>query len=154
MLDDSHVVVLSAQDHPERRNLPEGEYRLLVAVLEQAIRSYLVGRNARTGQRRLDHDEVRRWFHGSEQLGPNGRFTFRLLCELLEIDAQVLRERLNSIGVHALPTHRQPRLHPLAAGPRRARRQRTATADLTRARDRDGRATVTSLQGGAPSWER
>jgi hypothetical protein len=104
--DDLGGAILPAQYFPKRPKLPDGEYRLLVAVLEQAVRSYLANLNARTSQQRLAFDEVRRWFYASEIADPNGLFTFESICDLLEIDAKVLRQRLSSISSRTLPAHR------------------------------------------------
>jgi hypothetical protein len=124
--DNLSASILPAQYYPTRRKIPEGEYRLLVAVLEHAVRSYLANRNARTSQQRLAFDEVRHWFYASDKADPSGLFTFESICELLEIDAQALRERLNSITIHILPMHRHFGRASLVPTRRRVRRQRTA----------------------------
>jgi hypothetical protein len=126
MSDDLSAAILPAQYYPTRRKIPEGEYRLLVAVLEHAVRSYLANRNARTSQQRLAFDEVRHWFYASDKADPNGLFTFESICELLEIDAKTLRERLNSITIRTMPMHRHFGRESLVPARRRARRQRTA----------------------------
>jgi hypothetical protein len=124
--DNLSATILPAQYYSARRKIPEGEYRLLVAVLEHAVRSYLANRNARTSQQRLAFDEVRHWFYASDRADSNGLFTFESICELLEIDAQALRERLNSITIRTLPMHRHFGRASLVPTRRRARRQRTA----------------------------
>ncbi len=58
MSDDLSAAILPAQYYSTRRRIPEGEYRMLIAVLEQAVRSYLANCNARTNQQRLNFDEV------------------------------------------------------------------------------------------------
>jgi hypothetical protein len=108
-----------------RRKLREGEYRLLLAVLEQAIRSYLINLKRATSEQRADFEELRRWFYLPRNATQRGLFAFESICELIGIDADLLRERLGSLSLHALPTHRY-RPHPaLVPGLRRARRRRT-----------------------------
>jgi hypothetical protein len=108
-----------------RRQLFEGEYRLLVAVLEQAIRSYLTNMKRRTNQQRLDFAEVRRWFDLSGRKVPQGLFAFESVCELLEIDANVVRKRLSSISICDVPTHRLAARYSRMLGLRRGQRRQT-----------------------------
>jgi hypothetical protein len=125
------AAILPAQyfGNAKGRKLLEGEYRLLLAVLEQAVRSYLASMKGRTGQQRLDFEELRRWFYAPRSTAPQGLFAFESICDLLGIDADMLRRRLGSISIRDLPTHRQRIRHSLALGQRRARRQRTAALE-------------------------
>jgi len=51
-------------DLVRRNHVIEGELKLLLAVLEDAIRCYLRNANAKDGERRRDFVEVRTWFEG------------------------------------------------------------------------------------------
>jgi hypothetical protein len=122
MFDDLSAAILPAQYYPTRRTTSEGEYRLLVAVLENAVRSYLANRNARTTQQRLALHEVWSWFHASEE--DTGLFGFESICELLGVDAKTLRERLNSLNICTLPVHRPFGRQGLSPAHHREQRQR------------------------------
>ena len=85
------------------RKLPDGEKRLMLAVLEEAIRSYVLGMTAKsqTGQR--EFEEVRRWV---ETRGHRGLFTFENLCEVFDIQPDQLRAQLTAMGKDDLPRRR------------------------------------------------
>ena len=51
-------------DLVRRNHVIEGELKLLLAVLEDAIRCYLRYANSKEGERRRDFIEVRNWFEG------------------------------------------------------------------------------------------
>jgi hypothetical protein len=125
--------LLPVQYYAVRRNLPEGEYRLLVAVLEQAIRSYLLNCKARTSQQRKAFAEIREWFSAPEIGSPQEVFSFLSICDLLAIDAETLRRRLSLMSIRSLPTHRQSRHHALV--PRRRTRNRRAALGVRITRD-------------------
>src|ERR1700733_11246491 len=52
-------------DLVRRNHVIEGELKLLLAVLEDAIRCYLRNVDAKDGERRRDFVKVRHWFDGS-----------------------------------------------------------------------------------------
>src|SRR5271167_3008291 len=52
-------------DLVRRNHVIEGELKLLLAVLEDAIRCYLRNVDAKEGERRRDFVEVRHWFECS-----------------------------------------------------------------------------------------
>jgi hypothetical protein len=110
-------------DHDERRKLLNGEYRLLVAVLADAIRSYAANIGSRRGEQRLILAELRLWFHSadSERL-----FAFESICDLIGIKAEIVRKCLRTISVRSLPTRRY-REHLLSVGRPATRRQRGQT---------------------------
>jgi hypothetical protein len=89
----------------KRRNLLNGERRLLLAVLESAVRSYLSNRNHPRREQRAQFAEVQRWFYTR---GSGGLFAFESICDLLEIDANIFRNRLGSIKLRDLPSRRRP----------------------------------------------
>lgn len=81
-------------EHVRRRKLLNGEYRLLLAVLEDAIRSYLSNLGARRGEERAILAEVRVWFFARGNSGKQGLFAFESICELLGIEPDIVRKRL------------------------------------------------------------
>ncbi len=52
-------------DLVRRNHALEGELKLLMAVLEDAIRCYLRSVDANEGERRREFIEVRNWFEGA-----------------------------------------------------------------------------------------
>jgi hypothetical protein len=97
-------------DLVRRNHVIEGELKLLLAVLEDAIRCYLRNVNAEDGERRRDFIEVRNWFES------NGRardiFSFENLCAALGIEPRVLLARLRILTIGDLPSRRyQMRRH-------------------------------------------
>jgi hypothetical protein len=72
------------------------------AVLEGAIRSYLANTKRSTREQRIDFEEVRNWFHAEEEK-LQALFSFRSICELLEIDSGLLLKELESIRPKDLP---------------------------------------------------
>jgi hypothetical protein len=67
------------------------EYRLLWAILADAIRIYL--NPSRSG----DFEEVRNWFE-SRQTKPGSLFAFEIVCDYLGIDARRLLNHLKSLN--------------------------------------------------------
>ena len=101
-------LLLSEHNDSMRRSsrFLSAERRLLCAVLEDAIRTYL-GNITRSSTRQRDafHD-VSEWFlpsaHGSQSL-----FSFQTICDLLEINSEHLLAGLRSRRIHDLPRRRQ-----------------------------------------------
>lgn len=92
---------------------PEGEFRLMLAVLEDAIRCYLKNMRCRTETQRRLFYEVQQWFSASDSCGGGqGPFAFENLCEALGIKPGLLRERLGSLHLRDLPTRRHRRASP------------------------------------------
>src|ERR1700688_4915813 len=82
-------------DLVRRNHVIEGELKLLLAVLEDAIRCYLRNVNAKEGEHRRDFVEVRNWFDGNGAGARRGDiFSFENLCEALGIDPPYLLSRL------------------------------------------------------------
>src|SRR5271170_709334 len=83
-------------DLVRRNHVIEGELKLLLAVLEDAIRCYLRNVNAKDGERRRDFVEVRNWFEGGGRAGARRPdiFSFDNLCAALGIEPRCLLERL------------------------------------------------------------
>lgn len=122
-------------DLVRRRRVIDGEKRLMLAVLEDAIRTYLRNINAKDGERRREFLEVKNWFN-SDRLGAHGNpsvFGFENLCETLGIEPVSLRQRLRAMTLDDLPARRyQNRRHrPLSS--------------LRFANDRPGRQAARSM---------
>ena len=99
-----------------RRNQTiEGELKLLLAVLEDAIRCYLRGVNAKDQGRHRDFVQVRGWFEASARR--SDIFSFDQICTALGIEPCCLLERLRTLTIRDLPSRRyQMRQHrPLAS---------------------------------------
>ncbi len=89
-------------DLTRRRSMPDGETRLVFAVLEDAVRCYVKTVNS---SRRCDleqFDEVQRWFHA--EAGSRSPFSFEYVCDVLGIEPASLRSRLGLLSVNDLPT--------------------------------------------------
>ena len=82
------------------------ERRLLCAVLEDAIRTYLAN-IARSSRKQCDaFHEVSEWFLPSVHRGQS-LFAFQTICDLLEINSKKIRAGLHSLRSQDLPFHRQ-----------------------------------------------
>jgi len=117
-----------------RRSISDGESRLLLAVLQDAIRAYLANMNGRTHTQRVRFGEVAAWFQETRhESRRQGLFGFETLCEALGIEPELLRRRLTSMRIRELPTRRHRVISPRATGlhegqtSKGVRRQRVAT---------------------------
>ena len=116
-------ILMPAQyaDLVRRNHTLEGELKLLMAVLEDAIRCYLRNADAKDGERRREFIEVRNWFENSVT-GPAGIFSFENLCEALGIEPRRLLARLGIMTIGDLPSRRyQMRRHRALSSLRSAR---------------------------------
>src|SRR6266481_5099454 len=116
-------ILMPAQyaDLVRRNHTLEGELKLLMAVLEDAIRCYLRNVDAKGGERRREFIEVRSWFE-STVAGPAGFFSFENLCEALGIEPHRLLARLGILTIGDLPSRRyQMRRHRALSSLRNAR---------------------------------
>jgi hypothetical protein len=77
-----------------KRAAEQGESRLLLAVLKDALRSYIRNMHGRTAQARRDFEEISDWFYAEDQ---QGIFAYEQLCEALEIHPEPLRRWLKSL---------------------------------------------------------
>lgn len=68
-----------------------GERRLLFAVLEEAVESFLRYRTATTRRGRRLFDETIEWFWGRDQ---RWLYSFETICQHLGLDAEYIREGL------------------------------------------------------------
>lgn len=86
-----------------RRRIIDGERRLMFAVFEDAIRSYVMCMTAKSQARRREFEEVRTWM---DLRGHHSVFSFDSLCELFEVDADLLRRQLKTLHSSDLPRRR------------------------------------------------
>jgi hypothetical protein len=89
-------------DLTRRRSLLDGETRLVFAVLEDAVRSYVRTCGSARSSDRDEFAEVERWF--SAEAGSRSPFSFEYVCDVLGIDPSTLRGRLSSLSIKDLPT--------------------------------------------------
>jgi hypothetical protein len=119
-------------DLVRRNHVIEGELKLLLAVLEDAIRCYLRHATSKDGERRRDFIEVKNWFAGGLPARRADIFGFENICAALEIEPRCLLARLRILTIADLPSRRyQMRRHrPLSslrhANGRRERRRTDA----------------------------
>jgi hypothetical protein len=69
----------------------QGERRLMLAVLEDAVDCYRRGRGARDPATRLLFNETRAWLESTDR---RATFSFESICDALDIDADYLRRGL------------------------------------------------------------
>lgn len=86
-----------------RRTMLDGEKKLLFAVLEDAIRVYVLNVNARTASGRREFEEVRNWVNTR---GGQDLFTFDSLCGVFGIAPDALRRQLALLSASDLPRRR------------------------------------------------
>jgi len=101
-------------DLVRRSRVIEGELKLLLAVLEDAIRCYLRNVNSKEGERRRDFVEVRNWFEAGGKVRARRAdiFCFDNLCGALGIEPRLLLARLRILTITDLPSRRyQMRRH-------------------------------------------
>jgi len=111
------------------RTSPTGEFKLFYAILEDALRCYVKAKNCRSGAKRADFVAARAWFFTR---GMPHVFAFESVCAFLDIDAECLRARLESLSPEDLPmkqfhTRRRRLSRPTSNRPRyrRASRRRS-----------------------------
>jgi hypothetical protein len=74
-----------------RRGPLQGERRLMLAVLGDAVDCYCRGRGARDPHTRLLFNETRAWLESRDR---SATFSFESICDALGIDADYLRRGL------------------------------------------------------------
>jgi hypothetical protein len=89
-------------DLTRRRASVDGETRLVFAILEDAVRCYLRNLNAPGRYRRALFDEVAQWFDTAT--GPQHPFSFGYVCDVLDIDPQILLRNIHGLKAEDLPT--------------------------------------------------
>jgi len=101
-------LVLSDHSDSMRRSSSflSAERRLLCAVLEDAIRTYLGNITRSSTTQRDTFHEVSEWFLPSAD-GSQSLFSFQTICDLLEINSEHLLVGLGSGRIQDLPRRRQ-----------------------------------------------
>jgi len=72
------------RDLVRRRTLLDGEQRLLWAILEDGIKTYLTNKGCATRSQRAKFAKARSWFEPS-QAEPQGPFSYETVCDSLSI---------------------------------------------------------------------
>jgi hypothetical protein len=94
------VVPVQFYDLIRRSAFLDGETRLVFAVLEDAIRTYLRQRESQRRSGRIEFAEVALWFEAKAGTTP---FSFDYVCEVLELEPESFRRQLRILPYHALP---------------------------------------------------
>jgi hypothetical protein len=90
-------------DQFSRAERLEGEWRLLFAVLEDAVRCYTTAaRSGRSADRRA-LEEVKEWV---DARGDRDLFSFDSICRELDLEPDRLRRQLASLGTVKIPMRR------------------------------------------------
>ena len=95
------VVPVQFYDLIRRSAFLDGETRLVFAVLEDAIRTYLRHRESRRRRDSIEFAEVAQWFESGAGSSP---FSFDYVCEVLELEPESFRRQLRILPRQALPT--------------------------------------------------
>ena len=95
------VVPAQFYDLIRRSAFLDGETRLVFAVLEDAVRTYLRLRDSSRRRDRIEFAEVARWFEARTGSVP---FSFDYICEVLELEPESFRRQLRILPHDALPT--------------------------------------------------
>jgi len=85
-----------------RRNIFDGETRLVLAVLEDAIRCYLKNMHATRPRARAQFAEVEQWIEADP--APGQVFSFTRICDVLDVDPGFLRAQIKLLSPADLPT--------------------------------------------------
>jgi hypothetical protein len=94
------VVPVQFYDLIRRSAFLDGETRLVFAVLEDAVRTYLRQRGSRRRADRVEFAEVERWFEAKNGVVP---FSFEYVCEVLELEPESFRRQLLILQPQVLP---------------------------------------------------
>jgi len=73
----------------------DGARDLMLAVLEDAIRTYLTNRMGKTARHRRLFDEVKGWI---DTRGGQDPFSFETICETFDIDPDDLRRQISNLS--------------------------------------------------------
>jgi hypothetical protein len=94
ILEPEFLLPVQYDDMVRRHVSREGERRLLLAVLKDALRCYLKNMNGPTAHAYRIFEETAHWFYAKHQVGI---FAYEHLCDALGIDPEPLREWLRSL---------------------------------------------------------
>jgi hypothetical protein len=111
---------------------PSGEFKLFFAILEDAVRCYVKAKHCRSGARRAEYIAARAWFYAR---GAPHVFSFESVCAFLDLNAECLRARLESLSPSDLPvkqfhSRRRQLAHPALSHPRRCVRRLTVSESM------------------------
>jgi hypothetical protein len=108
------AILLTQYNDLVRRHSPnaEGEYRLIWATLEDAIRIYLANRSCSNAAQRRKFEEICDWFEPA-QTEARAVFDFQNICDLLGIDSGRLLKGLKTFDARKLSSKRY-RVLPIA----------------------------------------
>jgi hypothetical protein len=90
----------------KKRNRLEGEYRLMFAVLEDAVSRYIGNLRCETLEQRKIFRETAQWFHRKSDPSA-GIYAFESICAFLGIDADRMRKGLMSLPREEAAPRRQ-----------------------------------------------
>jgi hypothetical protein len=99
-------------DSVGRRYHLNGEFRLLLALLTDAVICYVRYAKARDPEQHRLFNEAQHWFHGRNQ---RGLFAFETVCDLLGLEPDAVRKSLKLVSAARLKLRRHSGR--LAAGP-------------------------------------
>jgi hypothetical protein len=107
ILEPEFLLPVQYDDLVRRHVTRDGERRLLLAVLKDALRCYLKNMNGPTAHAYRIFEETAHWFYAKHQVGI---FAYEHLCDALGIDPEPLREWLKTLhhggnGAERDPNH-------------------------------------------------
>jgi hypothetical protein len=107
-VDDLGGCLLPSQYVDLKRKRPslDGEYRLLFAVLEDAVRRYLINMKGQTPEQRKIFRETSRWFRTAHAADPS-LFAFESVCGFLGIEPNRFRAGLVELQVREMVSAKQ-----------------------------------------------
>jgi hypothetical protein len=114
-------------------NVLEGERKLMLAVLQDAIQCYLRNAHPKTLHQGALLREVRAWFYSDGRGADRSPFGFQNVCSSLGIEPMSLRKRVCELAERGTPIRRLRRL------PQAANSDTRITAGTSRFRRRQAR---------------
>jgi hypothetical protein len=109
--------------------VPTGERKLLFAVLEDALRCYVLGKSRHSPAHRAEFLEARYWFLEKSSAGV---FSFESVCAILDIDPNCVRVKLDFLEPADMPLQHFCNRRRLSGGKSKASRDVSgAVRDLT-----------------------
>jgi hypothetical protein len=88
-----HLVLPEQYFDGDRRRPMDGERRLLLAILEDAVQIYCKGSIASAGRNRRLFREAERWVESRDR---RWVFSFERICDALDLDADYIRRGLQA----------------------------------------------------------
>jgi hypothetical protein len=100
-----HVDVILPSQHLAAPKKVAPEYRLMIAVLENAIKCVTKYRSATDTRGRRLFDEEQRWLWSEDTHSP---YAFVCICDVLDLDVDTVRRRLGSIAAQPVSLQHEP----------------------------------------------